>query len=155
MLTSRYVNVAMRALTAVPDRDEQAKLVLKASDFSKRLDVPPDESCFKHALRACDRSGSWSRALDMLEAMREAGYTPDVLTYANVMSACARNGRAQTVLRLLADMRAEGLQPNAFCYNAAINACARARRWRQGISIMHEMEVCVRVCVCDARDARE
>ena len=37
-------------------------------------------------------------------------------------------------------MRNEGLQPNAFCYNAAINACARARRWRQGISIMHEME---------------
>ena len=95
---------------------------------------------YKHGLRACDLSGQWRRALNLLKMMREHGIVPDILCYGNVMNACARDGRSQTVLQLHAQMRSEGLQPNAFCYNAAIGAAARAKKWRSAIELMNEME---------------
>jgi len=140
-------NVLMRALAEGGDKGGRpadrltgATQVLRAFDEGLSAGVIFDDSGYKHALRACDVSGEWRRALNILRMMREAGLAPDTLVYGNVMNACARDGRVQTVLQLLAQMRTEGLQPNAFCYNAAIGAASRAKRWLQAIDLMDDME---------------
>jgi len=144
-------NVLMRALAegggkgakgsgGAAKREASAKQVIKAFDEALAAGVIVDESGYKHVLRACDLSGEWRRALNILKMMKDGGVPTDTLVYGNVMNACARDSRAQTVLQLLAQMRAEGLQPNAFCYNAAIGAASRAKRWRQAIELMEEMD---------------
>ena len=140
-------NVLMRALAeaggkgkSTPVRERSARNVIRAFDEALGAGVVIDESGYKHVLRACDLSGEWRRALNILKMMKENGLPSDTLVYGNVMNACARDGRAQTVLQLLAQMRSEGLQPNSFCYNAAIGAASRAKRWRQAIDLMDDME---------------
>ena len=68
----------MRALTEQPDRRRQARDVLTAYDEAARLSKQVgyalvDENTYKHALRSCDLLGEWSRALRLLDGMRDAG----------------------------------------------------------------------------------
>ncbi|CAN0377006.1 unnamed protein product, partial [Discosporangium mesarthrocarpum] len=77
-----------------------------------------------------------SKAMQVLDRMRENGVDPDVFTYGTLLSACDKANAWEVALRLLDEMQENA--PNVVCYTAVISACNKGRRediseelWRQ------------------------
>jgi len=83
-----------------------------------------------------------TKALDLLEQMKEDGVAPDAYSYSGAISACASAGRWKEALDLLARMKKGGpkTRPNRITYTATISACGRAGEWKQALLLFDEMK---------------
>ena len=84
--SSRTYNALMRSLgpsaadagrSSAADRRAGARDVIDAFEEAVALGVEVDHSMYKHALRACDLTGEWRRAIALLEDMLDAGCVRD------------------------------------------------------------------------------
>ena len=75
---------------------------------------------FSAAITACERSGQWTIAKQLLEEMCTAGLEPDVIVYNAVLSAFAKGGQYERAIFLLDEMRGRGLKPDSISYSCCL-----------------------------------
>ena len=115
-----------------------ASLCTKCSQWQAALavltlpeDLEPSVSMQNALLAALGNAGHWSRALEVLGAMREA----NLISFNTALQALERAGKWQHVLSLFQEMTG----PDVRSLGAAISACAKGGDWQRALSLLHSM----------------
>ncbi|MDB0542748.1 hypothetical protein LBW62_16325 [Ralstonia solanacearum] len=90
--------------------------------------------------------GDFTRSMELLQAVKDAGICPNVVTYSAAISACEKAGRVDEALALLNELKAMGgddpmMRPNVVTYSAAISACEKAGRADHALALLGELKV--------------
>ncbi|RIJ84932.1 hypothetical protein ACPEAN_18350 (plasmid) [Ralstonia solanacearum] len=90
--------------------------------------------------------GDFTRSMELLQAVKDAGICPNVVTYSAAISACEKAGRVDEALVLLNELKAMGsddpmMRPNVVTYSAAISACEKAGRADHALALLGELKV--------------
>ncbi|MCL9843950.1 type III effector protein with ppr repeats [Ralstonia solanacearum] len=90
--------------------------------------------------------GDFTRSMELLQAVKDAGICPNVVTYSAAISACEKAGRMDEALVLLNELKAMGsddpmMRPNVVTYSAAISACEKAGRADHALVLLGELKV--------------
>lgn len=107
-------------------------------------------------LNAWAASGSWERAVDALNDMRDKQITPTASAYNRVILICSQQmpteseveamtvkelpGWASCGLGLLAEMQQQGHTPQRFCYVSVLNICGRIGDAETALKLLEEMK---------------
>ncbi|CAL1163344.1 unnamed protein product, partial [Cladocopium goreaui] len=81
------------------------------------------------AMSACVHGSQWSRALLLLQKVRQGPMAPDAVTLTTAMSACGRGRHWRGALHILEEIR-RGSCADAVALNTALGALAAAQRWQ-------------------------
>jgi len=95
------------------------------------------------AIRACARGRKVSRALALLQEVKDKDLPLDIYLYTAAMDACAKAGLWQRALELLDEILVENksnsIVPNAFTYTVAIAACSNGGQWERALELLSQM----------------
>ena len=126
-------------------RAEQAMELLKSMERAgEGSDWPwprPDVVSYSAVISACEKSGLWVEAWDLLWRMRAKHVQPNAISFSAVISAFEKGGQGQLALHVLRMMQACSERPNVISYGAAISACEKAASWTQAQALLDEMVV--------------
>lgn len=87
------------------------------------------------------RTGQWSNAVGILDAVAQQGLTPEARTYNAIISACGKAGHPATALNVYERMIADGVEPTGTTYTSIISALGRAGQVDEAIRVYKEMGV--------------
>jgi pentatricopeptide repeat protein len=105
----------------------------KARDSARLIHAGKPYSADK-STEFSDDEGLWTRAMILLDQMREDGLKPDGFSFSSAISCCGAEGRWKEALELMELMKRGGprTRPNKISYTAAISkfhvGCAVATR---------------------------
>ena len=91
--------------------------------------------CQSAAITACECSGQWQLAMELL-----APVPPNLVMCNAALSACAQGAQWQLALELLVSMRHESLQADVISYNSLSLACAVAGHWQTALDVVEAMD---------------
>lgn len=112
------------------------KDALKMLDQAHRQPgVTPDVYTYTNAIRACAKGRQRSRALTLLQVMKDKGLPMDVYCYTAAIEACDWKG----ALTLLAEMKDVGIEPSEVTYSVAIKACGSGGKWKIALELLDAM----------------
>jgi len=89
-----------------------------------------------------DEQQLWTKALDLLERMKNEGLEPDGFSYSAAISCCGSGGRWKEALAIIKEMQSGGpkLRPNKIAYTAAISACGKSGRHQEALELFTDMK---------------
>jgi pentatricopeptide repeat domain-containing protein 1 len=121
------------AAAAAPDlsRDDHSDAFMDAKQLELKDRTKRIQNCIK--------SGSWERAISLLEKMRVAGISPDKVSFSAAISACEKSGQWKQAMALMREMRLEGVAPDTITYNAVISACGKGSEWALALKLFRLM----------------
>ncbi|CAE8729518.1 unnamed protein product, partial [Polarella glacialis] len=99
------------------------------------------------ALSACERSGRWAEARQLLLRTARCGPRLSLVTYNTFISALARGHKWQDALHMLVKTRAASVVPDVVSYNAASHACREksyevsSQLWVWSLHVLRSMTV--------------
>eukprot|EP00435_Cladocopium_sp_Y103_P029146 s1516_g7.t1 len=118
---SEMPNAVSLLLLAAFERGSQWRWALLFAEGSEKA------ACT--AMSACVHGSQWSRALLLLQKVREGPMAPDAVTLTAAMSACRRGRHWRGALHILEEIR-RGSCADAVALNTALGALASAQRWQ-------------------------
>ncbi|CAN8258935.1 unnamed protein product [Cochlearia groenlandica] len=88
------------------------------------------------------RSGKFSKAQEMLDAMRQRGCVPDLISFNTLINARLKSGglTPNLAVELLDMVRNSGLRPDAITYNTLLSACSRDSNLEGAVKVFEDME---------------
>lgn len=95
---------------------------------------------YSAAVSACEASGCWPQALQLLCAMLLERVAPNVVTLSACVSALEKGREWRRALALLRAMEGHQVRPNGHSYNAAVTACERSSKLSMAMELFEEME---------------
>lgn len=89
-----------------------------------------------------DEQQLWTKALDLLERIKQDGLEPDGFSYSAAISCCGAGGRWKEALALIRTMQSGGpkTRPNKIAYTAAISACGRSGKHAEALRLFTDMK---------------
>ncbi|CAM9691478.1 unnamed protein product [Chrysoparadoxa australica] len=99
--------------------------------------VPPDVECYTGAIKACGHD--CSRALTLLQEMKEARVVPNEACFSAVLGACKNAGRWRDAQKVVANMHHDGVWPSLVSYSLAMSACAKRGQIKPCLKLFEEM----------------
>jgi len=89
-----------------------------------------------------DEEQLWTRAVDLLEQIKEDGLEPDGFSFSATISCCGSGGRWEEALKLIKTMHSGSpkTRPNKISYTAAISACGRSGEYQHALELFNEMK---------------
>lgn len=97
--------------------------------------VSPDVYTYTNAIRACAKGHQRSRALALLQVMKDKGLPLDVYSYTAAIEACDWKG----ALQLMEEMKEKGIEPSEVTYSVAMKACGQSGKWRIALELLGSM----------------
>jgi pentatricopeptide repeat protein len=101
--------------------------------------ITPNVISYNAAISACEKSGQWEKALELLREMDNRIIKPKVISYCAAISACEKGCQWEKALELLREMDKRGIKPDVISYNAAISACQKGGQWEKALGLLREM----------------
>ena len=95
--------------------------------------LSPDTISFNAALNACDKSGQWVLAIDLLRRMQQDVVRADAGVLAAMLAFAICRARANIVLNAVADV----FRPKAITYTCVLGACEHSCRWELMHCLLH------------------
>ncbi|EOA29728.1 hypothetical protein CARUB_v10012815mg [Capsella rubella] len=88
------------------------------------------------------RSGKFSKAQELLDAMRHRGCVPDLISFNTLINARLKSGglTPNLAVELLEMVRTSGLRPDAITYNTLLSACSRYSNLEGAVKVFEDME---------------
>ncbi|VVA98006.1 unnamed protein product [Arabis nemorensis] len=88
------------------------------------------------------RSGKFSKAQEMLDAMRQRGCVPDLISFNTLINARLKSGglTPNLAVELLDMVRNSGLRPDAITFNTLLSACSRDSNLDGAVKVFEDME---------------
>lgn len=94
------------------------------------------------AIEVCAKCGKWRKALEILDAMREAGVPPDCRAYISTMWALDKGGQWNKILHVWREVqKAREFTPTIAMYSYVIHAYTNSWQLEKAISLWHEMQM--------------
>ncbi|CAE8624112.1 unnamed protein product [Polarella glacialis] len=122
-------------LHACARASQWSRALLLLEEMLQHRQPPPDVASFSIAMTACEKGGRSGQALQVMSAMREAGYRPDAVSFSACVSACEKAARWETALRVLAEATSSG-NADPVSRNAAISACEKGAQWERALLLL-------------------
>jgi pentatricopeptide repeat protein len=103
--------------------------------FSKQVDS-------RDEVLDVDEQQLWTKALEILQMIREDGLEPDGFSFSAAISCCGAGGRWEEALTLIKTMQNGGpkTRPNKIAYTAAISACGRSSKPDEALKLFNDMK---------------
>ncbi|XP_010549076.1 PREDICTED: pentatricopeptide repeat-containing protein At3g18110, chloroplastic [Tarenaya hassleriana] len=88
------------------------------------------------------RSGKFSKAQELLDAMRERGCVPDLISFNTLINARLKAGALtpNLAIELLNTVRNSRLRPDTITYNTLLSACSRDSNLEEAVKVFEDME---------------
>eukprot|EP00434_Breviolum_minutum_P004029 symbB.v1.2.003546.t1/scaffold196.1/size274459/18 len=102
--------------------------------------LQPTEITYTAAIKACETSRDWLRALELLEEMKDDHLLPNRFVLTAVIATFKEARLWWEATQLLALMQQSGHVPNVVSCNAVISACERCGAWLQALHCFSEAE---------------
>lgn len=113
-----------------------------ANDDGDGRDGPDSLRMYAAAMEVCAKCGKWRKALDLLDAMRDAGVKPDSRVYGSVMLACDVGGQWDQSIKVWREIEnIDTMKPSVTMYGYAMRAYANRRQSNKAISLLREMQM--------------
>jgi pentatricopeptide repeat protein len=128
-------------LAAAAGNSRYSKVALQVLDQCQREPgVTPDVYTYSNAIRACAKTGQTSRALTLLQVVKDKGLPVDAYCYTAAMEACSKARMWDKALALMNEMQDEfNLKPSAVAYSLCISACGNAGKWQTALDLLQGM----------------
>jgi pentatricopeptide repeat domain-containing protein 1 len=128
-------------LAATASNSRYSKQALQVFDQCQRQPgLTPDVYSFSNAIRACAKSGQTSRALTLLQVVKDKGLPVDAYCYTAAMEACSKARMWEKALELMNEMQDEyKLVPSAVAFSLCISACGNAGKWQAALDLLERM----------------
>eukprot|EP01063_Lacrimia_lanifica_P022478 TRINITY_DN3005_c0_g1_i1.p1 TRINITY_DN3005_c0_g1~~TRINITY_DN3005_c0_g1_i1.p1 ORF type:complete len:688 (+),score=312.36 TRINITY_DN3005_c0_g1_i1:41-2104(+) len=121
-------NNLLALLVDSPDQDcavRPFKLYEEMKDDCREGVLKPDLQTFSHLLQACERTGAFDKAFDLLSEMKlEFGLLPDTNMYNKLLGFCVLQRDEHRASSLFEEMKNGKVQPNVHTYNSLMNVFA-------------------------------
>jgi len=124
-----------RALSEARDGSGQVRDALLSASFRPRLPG------LTKIVSKLSKEGSWRKALEVYEVVKELGLRPDTALTNSAISACDKGGRWQKALEIFDRMEPLGLHRDAITYSATISALAKGKQWHAALQIFDHMQL--------------
>ena len=124
----------MNTLISACGRAQRWDLSLQILNDS--CDLGPSTYTYNSAIGACERSGQWRWAVELL--MR-VGLQADVITYSSAINACNVGSQWLASVQLFQQMSLEGVVPNVVSHSSALNALAIGSSWQGALHHLLDM----------------
>jgi pentatricopeptide repeat domain-containing protein 1 len=98
--------------------------------------VLPDLYTYTNALRACAKGKLTTRAITLLEVIRDKGMKMDAYCYTAAMEAC---GDWRKALELLQEMQDHAVRPTEVTYSVLIKSCGAGGQWEKSLELLNGM----------------
>lgn len=92
--------------------------------------------CVSSAIAACERSGKWQIAINMLLA----DVPKNLVVWNAALRACAVGAKWQLALHVFGHILSESLQADVISYSSLSLACAEAEQWQKALHILQLMD---------------
>ncbi|CAK9028852.1 unnamed protein product [Durusdinium trenchii] len=100
--------------------------------------VSPGIVTLNAAMSACELTGQWQRAVDVLS--RPPGLrTPDIISYSTAMAGSGASGQWPASLNLFGRARARKVRPNVITWNSVISACEESGQWELALLVFDQL----------------
>ena len=99
-------------------------------------EVCPNVFSYTSAMNACEKSGCWNVALELLQSMHLEHVSPNSFTYSSAISSCGKAQRWQHALALFEQVSIMRLVPDVVTYNATISASEKGGKWEVALHLL-------------------
>ena len=100
----------------------------------------PDVVTYNSVITACEKSGQWEAAEQVLKEMKAVGVQPDVITHSALISAYEKGGQWERAKATFEEMKAAGMKPTVITYSALISAYEMSNQWARARATFEEMQ---------------
>ena len=95
---------------------------------------------YNAAMGACEATGHWQGALQLLAGMLAGTPQPDVVTFSCCISALEKGGQWRRALEVLSKMPSAAVSPNVITFNASISACEKGEQWQVAMHLLASIQ---------------
>ncbi|CAK9064649.1 unnamed protein product [Durusdinium trenchii] len=100
----------------------------------------PNVVSYNAVISACERSSSWSQALDCFFEFTQVSHLfANDVTFNALISSCEKGRQWQWALHMLLVMKESSVRLDVITYSAAISACEKALQWERALELLAEM----------------
>jgi len=101
--------------------------------------IEPNIYIYTNAMRACAKAGQTSRALQLLETVKQKGLPVDSYCYTAVIDACSKGKQWKKALQLFDEMEEKGIVPTQVTYSVTISALGNGLQWERALRLLNLM----------------
>lgn len=100
----------------------------------------PGARAYTSLIKRCSKPHTCTKALEILDHMKDRGQELNTITYTSVITACGRAGQVNKAMELYNEMRRQSIHANLQTFTALISACARARQCARAAHLFDAMQ---------------
>jgi len=109
-------------------------------DWIDYIGIEKNTFHYNSMISACEKVRDYTKALRLLDEMKEKKIAKNEVTFSSAISACEKCGQWRMALDLLDQMKKEGAGQTAIAYNAAISACEKGLVPHKALEIFEQMK---------------
>ena len=91
---------------------------------------------FSSAISACEKTGEWRVAMDLLDQMEREGVGRSTIAYNAAISACEKGMVPNRACEVFRRMKKAGIKPSVVSYSALISAAEKGGQWKLALDVL-------------------